>query len=118
VFWTLTAVGNFIAVAGALALYHFESAYAGNVGALDFLLWSTGTVTTVGYGSVTPQSVGGKVSVLILMMTGPVFVWTYMAFLVTGLVAPEISLLERDVHRIEKELKDLRIPSTEATDTD
>ena len=45
------------------------------------------------------------------MLTGPIFVWSYMAFLVTGLIAPELSSLERDVHEVERELHGLKIES-------
>ena len=109
-FWILTISGNAIIVVGAFLLYHFES---GGPGAptdfLDSLLWSTGTVTTIGYGNYTPVTVEGKVTLLILMFAGTLFVWSYMGFLVTGLIAPELTTLERDVHEVEKEIHDLKV---------
>lgn len=111
-FWTLTILGNSIILLGGFVLYWFESNPVSHSPALiDCLLWSAGTVTTVGYGSLTPQTLYGKMSLLVLMLTGPIFVWSYMAFLVTGLIAPELSSLERDVHEVERELHGLKIES-------
>lgn len=33
---------------------------------------------------------------------------SYMAFLVIGIMAPEITSLEKDVHEVEKEIRDLK----------
>lgn len=105
-FWTLTVIGNAIILLGAFVLYRFES--GAGLDFLDCLLWSAGTVTTIGYGNFSAVTSAGKVTLLFLMLLGTLFVWLYMAFLVTGLIAPELSSLERDVHEVEKELRDLR----------
>lgn len=109
-FWNLTIAGNAIIVAGSVLLYRFESASQGPVplGFFDCLLWSTGTVTTIGYGSYIPTTIPGKITILALMLFGTLFVWTYMGFLVTGLITPELTTLEKDVHEVEKELRDLK----------
>lgn len=117
-FWTLTVVGNAIVLLGGLLLYGFESAVSnGQMQFLDCLLWSMGTVTTVGYGDFTPQTVMGKWTILLLMATGTLFVWSYMAFLVTGLIAPELSSLEKDVHDMEKEIHELKSSSMDNINT-
>ena len=108
-FWNLTAVGNAIIVAGAVFLYRFESVQQDfSLDFIDCLLWSTGTVTTIGYGSYIPHSLPGKITLLVLMISGTLFVWMYMVFLVTGLITPELTNLEKDVHEVEKEIQDLR----------
>lgn len=108
-FWVLTIVGNSTILIGSLLIYWTENSF-GKVplGFLDSLLWSTGLVTTIGYGDFTPETTAGKIIVLILMMSGTLFIWSYMAFLVTGIMAPEISSLEKDVHEVEKEIRDLK----------
>lgn len=108
-FWVLTIVGNSTILIGSLLIYWTENSF-GKVplGFLDSLLWSTGLVTTIGYGDFTPETTAGKIVVLILMMSGTLFIWSYMAFLVTGIMAPEISSLEKDVHEVEKEIRDLK----------
>ena len=109
-FWNLTAAGNAIIVAGSVFLYRFESLSQGDT-PLDFfdcLLWSTGTVTTIGYGNYIPHSIPGKLTIMLLMLFGTLFVWSYMGFLVTGLITPELASLEKDVHEVEKELQEIR----------
>lgn len=103
----LTLSGNGIILLGSVLLWHFEG--GGKIGFLDCILWSAGTVTTIGYGDTTPESVAGKLTLLALMLFGTLFVWSYMAFLVTGLMASELSSLERDVHEVERELRGLRL---------
>lgn len=108
-FWTLTFVGNGIVLIGSVLLWLFESAAnEGKISFLDCVLWSAGTVTTIGYGDSTPQTTPGKLVLLALMLFGTLFVWSYMAFLVTGLIAPEIAALEKDVEDVERELRELR----------
>lgn len=109
-FWSLTIGGNAIIFVGSLLLYYFEAGLNGNpTEYIDYLLWSTGTVTTIGYGNFTPSGLPGKLTLLSLMVLGTLFVWSYMAFLVTGLMAPELNSLEKDVHDVEKELQDLKL---------
>ncbi len=113
-FWTLTLMGNGSMLGGSLLLWTFEAAsYGGRVGFFDCVLWSAGMVTTIGYGDMTPQTIPGKATVLCLMLFGTLFMWSYMAFLVTGLIAPELASLERDVHDVEKELRELKLNSTD-----
>lgn len=112
-FWILTIGGNGIMLGGSFFLWIFEGASDGSRGFFDCVLWSAGMVTTIGYGNMTPQTFAGKLTVLGLMLFGTLFVWSYMAFLVTGLIAPELASLERDVHDVEKELRGLKLSSTE-----
>ena len=108
-FWILTIVGNSTIIVGSAFLFFFENSAANTrVAFIDCLLWATGLVTTIGYGDFTPQTTAAKIVVLLLMMIGILFVWSYMAFLVTGIMAPEISSLEKDVHEVEKEIRDLK----------
>ena len=111
-FWILTAIGNSIIFVGGVFLFLIEASQkGGELDHLDCILWSAGTVTTIGYGSYTPETSGGKIMLLVLMLIGTLFVWSYMAFVVTGLIAPELSSLEKDVHDIEKELQALKTDS-------
>lgn len=64
---------------------------------LDYVLWSAGTVTSVGYSDFTPQTIPGKLTILFLMLSGILFVWSYMAFLVAALLAPELADIENDI---------------------
>lgn len=109
IFWALTIFGNSIALIGAVILYSAEGLQqTPSLQFIDCLLWSFGVVTTVGYGEFVAHSFIGKITLLGLMMTGTLFVWTYMGFLVTGLIAPELASLEHDVHIVESQLRDLK----------
>lgn len=94
---------------GSFLLWIFEGpASDGNIEFIDCMLWSAGMMTTSGFGDTAPQTLMGKLIILALMLMGTLFVWAYMGFLVTGLIAPELANLERDVHGVEKELRELR----------
>jgi hypothetical protein len=109
IFWFLTIGGNVIVTIGALLLQNFEMSKSGDsLSFIDYFLWSMGTVTTVGYGNFVAQTFYGKCTVVVLMAAGTLFVWSYMAFLVTGLIAPELAALEQDVHGFEKELREIK----------
>lgn len=113
-FWALTIAGNSAVVLGGCALYYFEATLQPvELGRFDAILWALGMMTTVGYGAWTPISLGGKVMVGLLMLGGTLFVWSYMALLVTGLITPELQSLESDVHAFEKDLQDLRAAKNE-----
>lgn len=107
-FWALTITGNGVMLGGSFLLWMFESEREVPLGILDCVLWSVGTVTTVGYGDWAAHTTTGKLVILALMLFGTVFVWSYMAFLVTGLIAPELAALERDVHDVELEVRGLK----------
>lgn len=111
-FWVLTLAGNSLILTGSLLLWFFESnGQENSIQYIDCLLWSVGTVTTIGYGAVEPATLPGKITLLFLMLSGTLFVWSYMAYLVTGLVAPDIEALEHEVRDFEKEVRNLRFQS-------
>lgn len=113
-FWVLTVAGNSVIGFGSYLLYYFENLnQTVKVSYLDCVLWATGLVTTIGYGDFVPQTTSAKIVVLILMLSGTLFVWSYMAFLVTGLIAPELNSLEKDVHEVEKEVLELKKGTTD-----
>ncbi|MGZ3722897.1 MAG: ion channel [Bdellovibrionales bacterium] len=109
-FWILTLLGNSTVAAGGVLLYYFETDVQDfPLSLLDALLWSLGMMTSVGYGPWTPVTLGGKLTSGALMLGGTLFIWSYMAFLVTGLITPELAHLESDVHVMEKDIHNLRV---------
>lgn len=56
----------FILSFGAVGLYYFEQTPS----LLDALWWSFVTITTVGYGDVTPATLGGRVTGVVVMVFG------------------------------------------------
>ncbi|MBX9767411.1 MAG: potassium channel family protein, partial [Bdellovibrionales bacterium] len=108
-FWALTMGGNGLILLGGALLYYLESAGGHAIEFVDSLLWSTSIVTTIGYGDYTPQTLYGKITVIVLMLLGTFFVWSYMALLVSALVSPALSALEKEVQDVEKEISGLRL---------
>ncbi len=107
-FWFLTITGNAMIVLGGIGLFYFESTLNKSLQFIDCLLWSTSLVTTVGYVSLVPQTFFGKILVLVLMMLGTFFIWSYMAFLVAALISPALMSLEKEIEEVEKEISDLK----------
>lgn len=106
-FWVLTLGANAVVILGAVLLHYFETGPNESKTFLDSLLWSMGTVTTIGYGNSVPQTFYGKLVLLGLMPVGALLLWSYMAFLVAGLLTPELFALENDIHNVEKEIQEI-----------
>ncbi len=69
---TLMVFMGFLVFISSIAIYLFENnAAGGNVDDLyDAFYWSIVTVSTVGYGDITPQTVGGRLVTITLILTG------------------------------------------------
>ena len=78
-------------VVGAAALGIFEK----NLGFFDALWWSVVTVTTVGYGDISPVTVGGRIVGVLLMFLGIGFIGILTATLASLFV--ENRLMENRV---------------------
>jgi voltage-gated potassium channel len=64
----VVAITAFIVVVGALLMRVFDTKDFPNVG--RSIWWSLQTVTTVGYGDVTPSTVGGRLVAVVVMLEG------------------------------------------------
>jgi voltage-gated potassium channel len=62
------------AVGGGLAYAELEDGPEGVANGFDGIYWAITTITTVGYGDVTPNTVAGKLLAEALMLTGPVLI--------------------------------------------
>lgn len=108
-FWILTLTGNLVILLGAIFLFHFESQNGNTqIQFIDSLVWSTSLTTTIGSGNYVATTTFGKITVLLLMLIGTLFVWSYMAFLATALIAPELYVLERELQQFENDLSLLK----------
>ncbi|MEQ1724225.1 MAG: potassium channel family protein [Pseudobdellovibrio sp.] len=90
VFIVLTVVGNsLIAIASAL-LYHFEHGINPKINSLlDTVWWAVATVTTVGYGDVSPITNIGKVIGIFMMIVGTALFWSYTALFAGAIMSEE-----------------------------
>jgi voltage-gated potassium channel len=76
--------GNFFMFSCAYAFYYFESPVNATVTTYgDALWWALCTVSTVGYGDITPQTGYGRLVGAFLIIIGISFFLSFMAVLVS-----------------------------------
>lgn len=99
----LTVVGNGFMLLGATALYWLERDLNPNLNSfLDALWWSVQTVTTVGYGDISPRTAWGKIAGIGLMIFGTALFSAFTALFATVLLTPEIDEVEAEVRELER----------------
>ncbi|MCC6953258.1 MAG: two pore domain potassium channel family protein [Deltaproteobacteria bacterium] len=102
IFLALTIVGNTALVVCACLLYFVEYGVNPQISGFgDCLWWAFVTITTVGYGDVTPITLFGRIIAVLLMMTGGVLFFSFLGLLSS-------SFVEREFHQLEHEIRDLR----------
>ncbi len=106
IFIVLTIIGNLIIVTAAYLVYRLEHGINPHIKEpLDTLWWAVSTVTTVGYGDITPITPGGKIVGIFLMIIGIAIFWSYTALFAEALISREILDLEDELQSIDKVLK-------------
>lgn len=107
VFWAFTIWGNVCILGGAELMHRLEGEI--NPAAADYvdcLIWAVGIVTTVGSGGIVPVTLAGKVLLIVMMMGGALFLWSYMAIFIGALVEPELHSLEKEVSELQHEVRE------------
>lgn len=105
IFAGLTLVGNFTMAGGAGLFFYLESGINPNVKSpLDALWWAVSTVTTVGYGDISPHTVGGRWLGIFLMIFGVSLFSSFTALFASHLVMPEISHVEKELEGLEEKI--------------
>lgn len=90
VFLTLTILGNGMIAVSSMALYYFEHGVNPKIDTwLDTIWWAVATVTTVGYGDISPITVPGKIIGIIMMIIGTVLFWSYTAMFAGAIMQTE-----------------------------
>lgn len=75
----------FVVFVGAIAIYITEESINSKINSLlDALYWSYITITTVGYGDITPLSAGGKVISFIIVLLGLIIISFGTSVIVTA----------------------------------
>ncbi len=96
VFIVLTIIGNSLVVASSLLLYHFEHGLNPKINSiLDTIWWAVATVTTVGYGDISPVTTFGKIIGIFMMIIGTALFWCYTALFAGAIMTEEVHDLER-----------------------
>lgn len=106
IFIVLTIIGNLLILSSALLVYKLEYGINPKIkGPLDTLWWAVSTVTTVGYGDITPVTSKGKIVGIVLMVVGIAIFWSYTALFAEALISKEILDLEDELRSIDRALK-------------
>ncbi|MCP5464058.1 MAG: two pore domain potassium channel family protein [Deltaproteobacteria bacterium] len=107
-FIALTIIGNSFIILNALVFYFIEHEENQMVnGVFDAIWWAFTTVTTVGYGDITPVTTLGRVHGILLMLAGTAIFLSYTALFAKALLGHDIEEVEQEVKHLEKALKDL-----------
>ena len=100
IFPLLTIAGNLLIFTGAIVVYFLERDVNPNVDSLlDTVWWAVATVTTVGYGDVSPVTVMGKIVGIVMMILGTALFWSYTALFADAVLSEEIDDLQRMIDK-------------------
>ena len=105
-FISLAVMGNTIILSGACAFYFLERGDRPTLSFLDALWWAVATVTTVGYGDISPTSISGKCVGIVMMLLGATLFCSFTGLFAAALVSGQIREVEVDVRHIEEDLRD------------
>jgi len=108
-FLYLSFLGTAILILAVTSVYFLEYGRNPKINTfLDSLWWGVSTITTVGYGDVTPVTTVGRLIGLGLMYTGTVLFISFTGILVTLWTKKEVEMeikpIEKEIALVEKEL--------------
>ena len=104
----ITIIGNSCILAGTFILYRVEHGVNSKLHSiLDAIWWAVATVSTVGYGDVSPITPTGKVVGIGMMIIGTALFSSYTALFAGALVTAKFDDIEKEVHEIEKSVSHL-----------
>lgn len=102
-FYVITIVGNGLVIGAASLLYFFEGKTNVNVNSfLDAVWWAVATVTTVGYGDISPVTEEGKILGICLMLLGTALFAAYTALFAGVLLAQDYRMFSKEMRSIRK----------------
>jgi voltage-gated potassium channel len=103
-FYILAFFMVFVVIASASAIYVFEGATPGSTikSMLDAMYWAMVTLSTVGYGDITPQTPEGRVVALALIVSG-IGVLAFSTSIVVAAFQEKLGELRE--HRVISELE-------------
>lgn len=91
-----------ILVLGTVGLYYFEShTNEGVTDILDAAWWSFVTVTTVGYGDISPATLGGRIVAVVVMIVGIGFLGMFTATIASIFVEQKLKA-ERGLKKVNE----------------
>ncbi|NCN28120.1 two pore domain potassium channel family protein [bacterium] len=109
-FYLVTLLGNLTVLGASGLLFHLEHRINPRIPTfLDALWWAVATVTTVGYGDVSPMTVEGKFLGMALMLLGTALFAAYTALFAGALLSSDQALFHKGIRKIsslENQVKD------------
>lgn len=88
VFIVLTIIGNTLIAIASFLLYYFEHGINPRISTpLDTIWWAVATVTTVGYGDISPITTPGKLIGIFMMIVGTALFWCYTALFASAIMS-------------------------------
>lgn len=107
-FWMMTIFCNLAVFLSSVVFYYIEKDINSNINTFfDAIWWSFATVTTVGYGDITPESIMGRMIGIALMIGGTGLFATYTAIFANAMLGFEFARLGRKVSRIKRDVDDI-----------
>lgn len=99
VFIVLTVIGNGLIIISSALLYKVEHGINPRIQTwLDTIWWAVATVTTVGYGDVSPITATGKIVGIFMMIVGTALFWSYTAMFAGAIMQSEKEELKQISH--------------------
>lgn len=109
IFVALTLLGNSFIVLNATIFYFLEKDVNPMVkGFIDALWWCFATVTTVGYGDVTPITTLGRIHGIFMMLTGVSIFMSFTALFAKSVISTDLHDVESEIRKLERDVRRLR----------
>lgn len=103
-------------MAGAIGLFYVEHETNPKIRTLlDTVWWAVATVTTVGYGDISPVTPSGKIIGIVLMILGTAVFWSYTGLFAETLITEEFEDFNSELKLIESRLNSIRRAQEEKT---
>ncbi|MFG1492045.1 potassium channel family protein [Halobacteriovorax sp. ZH4_bin.1] len=108
-FWFITIIGNLGVVIFAFAFLHLEKGANPKVVELgDAIWWAFTTITTVGYGDITPVTLWGRVIAIVLMIFGTGLFATYTAIFANVMLGRQFLTIGRRVQVLKRNVEGMQ----------
>lgn len=108
-FIVITIVGNTGAIACGVLLYYIEVGTNPAIKSLyDSIWWAFVTVTSVGYGDITPVTPAGRLVGIVLMIFGTGVFATYTAIFANVMLGVEFSSIGKRVKMLKRNVEGMQ----------
>ncbi len=115
-FIILTIIGNgFIFIFASLTLYVEKDTQSQIKTFMDALWYSFSTVTTVGYGDITPITFWGRILGILQMLLGSALFATFTGFFANAFLGKGFSKIKRQLDLEEQEIEEMLLQMKEIT---